>query len=119
VPVLPLHWCCRCCYHRYCCQVLPLEVNGLYRMLLTVTGEGTPLRVELATPAGKAIGFGAVPLGSIASRTLKLANRGRAAAVVDLAPSLAVLERHSVSVVTAAPLMLQPRDVGEVTLFYR
>lgn len=56
-------------------QVLPLEVNGLYRVLINISGEGAPLRVELAAPTNKTVAFGAVARTQSASRVLKLANR--------------------------------------------
>lgn len=112
-----------CAAQRYK-EVLPLEVGGLYRLQITVSGEGTPLRVEMAAGGGtstaaKAVAFGAVPAGQSGVRTLRLANRGRAAALVSLAPCAEALQRLGVAVAPAAPVLLRPQCDVELSLTYK
>ncbi|WIA13448.1 hypothetical protein OEZ85_007028 [Tetradesmus obliquus] len=101
--------------------VMPLRVNGLYNINIMLAGEGVPLRVELAKPEQlqRGVSFGAVPCGSSCSRTLALANRGKAAAFVSFEPSMELFERLQVEVMPAGGMLLKPHEVAEVTLWYR
>ena len=45
-------------------EVIPIEINGLMTVNVTVKGEGTPLRVELADASQKQVNFGSIRLGS-------------------------------------------------------
>jgi hypothetical protein len=95
--------------------------NQLLLLLFLSAGEGVPLRVELAKPEQlqRGVSFGAVPCGSSCSRTLSLANRGKAAAFVSFEPSLELFERLQVEAMPAGGLLLKPHEVAEVTLWYR
>eukprot|EP00879_Flechtneria_rotunda_P018040 GHRR01018909.1.p1 GENE.GHRR01018909.1~~GHRR01018909.1.p1 ORF type:complete len:542 (+),score=201.99 GHRR01018909.1:696-2321(+) len=101
--------------------VMPVRVNGLYNVNVNLSGEGVPLRVELAKAEQmqRGVAFGAVPHGSSSNRNLALANRGQASAFVSFEPSHELFERLGIEVMPAAGLMLKPREVAEVTLWFR
>lgn len=82
-------------------------------------GEGVPLRVELADAAQRTLSFGAVPRGHSASRQLAVVNRGRAPALLSLAPARELFERLGIEALPAAPVVLRPREQAAVTLFFR
>lgn len=100
---------------------VPIRVNGLYNINILLTGEGVPLRVELAKPEQlqRGLTFGAVPCGSSCSRTLSLVNRGRAAAFIGFEPSVDMLERLGIEVMPAAGVLLRPKEASDVTMWYR
>lgn len=82
-------------------------------------GEGVPLRVEPTDPSQRTLAFGAVPRGQSSSRQLAVTNRGKAAALLSLAPARELLERLGVEVMPAAPVVLRPREETSLTLFFR
>jgi hypothetical protein len=53
-------------------EVLPIEINGLFTMRITVAGEGSPLRVEPANPAQSAVHFGGVQAGQTVTRVVQV-----------------------------------------------
>jgi hydrocephalus-inducing protein len=99
--------------------VLPFEVNGLYNVNVAVRGEGVPLRLEVANPAHKVFNLGAVARGQGATRVLPIVNKGRAPALVDLGPLAEALRAHHVELLPAAPFVMKPREVAEITFFHR
>lgn len=100
-------------------DTIQLEINGLYTINITTSGEGVPLLVGLADPGQRTVAFGAVPKGQSSSRVLVLANRGKAAAAVSLAPSVDMFARLGLEVMPAGLVLLRPRETSEVTLYFR
>eukprot|EP00878_Enallax_costatus_P027844 GHUV01030012.1.p1 GENE.GHUV01030012.1~~GHUV01030012.1.p1 ORF type:complete len:171 (-),score=43.69 GHUV01030012.1:309-821(-) len=100
---------------------VPVRINGLYTINILLSGEGAPLRVELAKEEQlqRGVMFGAVPMGSSCSRALSLVNRGRAAAFVSFEPSAELLERLGIELVPAGGVQLRPRETADLTLWYR
>ncbi len=79
-------------------EVIPIEVNGLYKVDVNVTAEGTPLRLEVMDPAqpnvssGAAasaalqhVDFGNLKSGDKSNRTVTLINRSKKTVVFALA----------------------------------
>lgn len=84
-------------------------------------GEGVPLHVEVANAdqAQRGVHFGAVPCGCSCTRSLVLANRGRAATSVAFDPSTEMLQRLGIEVLPAAGVLLKPQQKMELALLYR
>ncbi|KXZ49496.1 hypothetical protein GPECTOR_21g722 [Gonium pectorale] len=104
-----------------CSLSLPLEINGLYTVHVEVKGEGSPLRVEVANPAHRAINFGPVSQGGSTTRVVPVINRGRTPATLCLAPSLDLLARCSVEVIPtpSTEILLRPRESTDLTFFFK
>ena len=100
-------------------EVIPIEINGLMTVNVTVKGEGTPLRVELADASQKQVNFGSIRLGSEAVREVRLVNRSRIAAPLSLAPSLALLERYGVRTEPSGEVTLKPREALPLRLYFK
>ena len=60
------------CEARLYREVLPIKINGLYTIKVTIIGEGSPFRLELANPAHRALNLGAVSQGSQTSKTVQV-----------------------------------------------
>lgn len=78
-----------------------------------------PLCVELADPSRQTVAFGAVPRGQSVSRTLVVANRGRAAATLSLAGAASTLAPRGIEVMPAAPLTLKPKEQASFSFMFR
>ena len=89
------------------------------RILEAEAVEATQEGVATGQLQQRGVAFGAVPCGSSCSRTLGLVNRGRAAAFVSLEPSAELFDRLGIELIPAAGVMLRPREVAELTLWYR
>lgn len=50
------------------------EINGLSRKAITIKGDGAQMKIELANPAHKVVNFGALRIGEVVKKELKLAN---------------------------------------------
>lgn len=53
-------------------EVLPININGLYTVRVSILGEGTPLKLELANPAHRSLNLGAVSRGSQSSKSVQV-----------------------------------------------
>ena len=82
-------------------------------------GEGVPLRVDLANPQHSTIAFGSVSRCSTATRTVTLANRGKAAVLVSLAPTRDTFMQLGIDATPPGQSLLRPRDTMDFTLVYR
>ncbi|RKP17692.1 hypothetical protein ROZALSC1DRAFT_23958, partial [Rozella allomycis CSF55] len=56
-------------------EYLTVDINGLSKTKLTVSGEGVDMNLDLAHSDHKSIGFGAVRVGHVVSKTIKLVNK--------------------------------------------
>jgi len=65
-------------------DMIPFEVNGLYTTHVLVTGEGTPLKLELANSAESQINFGNVRTGHAVSKTVTLVNHSKKSVALSL-----------------------------------
>ncbi len=52
--------------------IIPFEINGLYTVPFTVTGEGGVPRIELVNPSQKSLSLGALRVGETTKRTVKV-----------------------------------------------
>ena len=50
------------------------EINGLSKRTITIRGEGTQMKVEVANPAQKVVNFGALRINDTATKSVKLVN---------------------------------------------
>lgn len=100
---------------------LSIEINGLYTVHVEAKGEGSPLRVEVANPAHRAINFGPVAQGSSSTRVISVINRGRTTAILNLTPSADLLARCGINVIPAlsTEVLLRPRENIDLTFFFR
>ena len=101
---------------------IPFQINGLYTVHVNVSGEGVPLRVELANPEDASVNFGSLREGQSCSREIKIANRGKLPAEVRLTEAC-VEALRDVSVVAAAatakrPLVVPPHKTGTIRLVF-
>ena len=55
--------------------VIPFQINGLYNVNVVVTGEGVPLRLDLANPAQTAVSFGGGVIENKHSTVVESTNR--------------------------------------------
>jgi len=100
--------------------VIPFQINGLYNVNVVITGEGVPLRLDVANAAQTAVNFGSLRGGQSATRELKLVNRSRLPISVSLEPSLEALAGHDVTATNgAAPLIIPARQTGALSLTYK
>ena len=60
------------CEARMYREVLPVNINGLYTVKVTLLGEGSPLRLELANPAHRSLNLGAVSQGGHTSKSVQV-----------------------------------------------
>lgn len=104
-----------------CSLSLPLEINGLYTLHVEAKGEGSPLRVEVANPAHRAVNFGPVGNCGSSTRVVPIINRGRTTASLSLAPSAELLARCAIDVIPAptSDIVLRPRESADLTFFFR
>ena len=95
-------------------EVIPFEVNGVYTVTVAVTGEGAPLRVELANPSQSTVSFGALRVGQEGMRSVRLVNRSRRAATFSLEEVMEAgqgrLEARAVSYFPARETTLRPHE---------
>ncbi|EFJ42226.1 hypothetical protein VOLCADRAFT_67248 [Volvox carteri f. nagariensis] len=100
---------------------LPLEINGLYTVHVEARGEGSPLRVEVANPAHRAINFGPVAASGSATRVVPVTNRGRTTVTLNLGPSAELLARCAIDVIpgSTTDVLLRPRETTDLTFFFR
>jgi hydrocephalus-inducing protein len=100
-------------------EVASFEVNGLYSINVSLTGEGVPMKVEVAPPSGPVCNFGSAKQGSAVSRTVHLRNASKVPARLSLAPMAEVLERYNVEAVPAGELLIKPRETAQLALYFR
>lgn len=60
------------CEARMYREVLPININALYTVRVSILGEGSPLRLELANPAHRSLNLGAVSRGSQSSKSVQV-----------------------------------------------
>jgi len=65
-------------------EMIPFEVNGLYTTHVLITGEGTPLKLELADSTQQNVVFGNVRTGQAASKTITLVNHSKKSVTLSL-----------------------------------
>jgi len=104
--------------------VIPFQINGLYTVNVAVTGEGVPLRLDLANPAHTSVNFGSLRAGQSSTREVKLVNRSRLPVSVSLESSVEALAAHDVAAtpaagVSAAVLIIPARQTGALSFTYR
>lgn len=99
--------------------LVPFEVNGLYTVNVKLTGEGVPMRMEVANSAHKVFNLGSVSRGQGSIKVLPIVNKGKARALVDLSPAAETLRELHIELMPSAPFTMRPREVAEITFFYK
>lgn len=76
-------------------EVLPVNINGLYTVKVSILGEGSPLRLELANPAYRSLNLGAVSQGGQTSKSVQVTSADQTLSVhtLRLAKQLHTLQR--------------------------
>lgn len=78
------------------CETVIFEINGFFQKSITIKGEGSQMKIELANPAHKVLNFGALQFNekgiACCSKTVKLVNRSPA----QLNPSVSIVPSSSV-----------------------
>eukprot|EP00667_Euglena_gracilis_P000008 EG_transcript_8 len=90
-------------------EIIPFEINGLYTVPVTVTGEGTVPRVELVNPAQKSLNFGAIRVGEVVKRLVKVTCKSKVTTPFSLAN--VDLAQYGLSVVPRNTLELKPKEI--------
>ena len=87
-----------------------------------VSGEGVPLRVELANPEDASVNFGSLREGQSCAREIKIANRGKLPTEVRLTEACVEALRDAAVVAAAAtakrPLVVPPHKTGTIRLVF-
>jgi hydrocephalus-inducing protein len=77
-------------------EIIKFEVNGFFEKAITIRGEGSQMKIELANSAHKIVNFGTLQIDergtAYCSRTVKLVNRS----LTPLNPSLSIVPSSSV-----------------------
>ena len=60
------------CEARLYREDIPFNINGLYTVKVAITGEGSPLKLELANAAHRSLNLGAVSRGGQTSKTVQV-----------------------------------------------
>lgn len=60
------------CEARLYREEIPFNINGLYTVRVAITGEGSPLKLELANAAHRSLNLGAVSRGGQTSKTVQV-----------------------------------------------
>lgn len=90
-------------------EVIPFEINSLYTVPFTVTGEGTIPRVELVNPSHKVLNLGALRVGESVKKTVKVICKSKVPTPFSLANF--DLSKYYISVVPRTQLDLKPKEV--------
>lgn len=63
------------CEARLYREEIPFNINGLYTVRVAITGEGSPLKLELANAAHRSLNLGAVSRGGQTSKSVQVSPR--------------------------------------------
>jgi hydrocephalus-inducing protein len=95
-------------------EVIPFEVNGVSTLNVLVSGEGETMKVELANPSQSEINFGSLRVGQESMRRVKVVNRSKRAATLELAQHVEAgqgrLESRAISYLPVREVKLAPRE---------
>ncbi|RKO94829.1 hypothetical protein BDK51DRAFT_29881 [Blyttiomyces helicus] len=100
---------------------LKVEINGLSTVNLAVSGEGAEFRVEPVHPDQRNVNFGAVRIGHVVTRTVKIINRSVIPATFQLGPAstLEALAGHSVTLTPQGECTLRPKGTLNLELKFQ
>ncbi|KAJ3206444.1 hypothetical protein HDU82_004517 [Entophlyctis luteolus] len=97
-------------------DIIKIEMNGLSVVNFPVSGIGSEFRVEPVSADSKSINFGAIRVGHVVTKTIKLINKSIIPAKFSLGPpgTLDVLGMHFVTVSPIDEINLRPKGVATV-----
>lgn len=104
-------------------ETVPFEINGLYKINVVVTGEGTPLKLDLKDPEMQAVNFGQVRVAGSASRNVTLVNSSKKTVTFSLSKPPRATAGPLDKYLTVYPaygqeVSLRPRDAMRIELVF-
>lgn len=89
-------------------DIIKFEINGLSISEIQVRGEGSELRLEADS---QQINFGAMRIGQISYKTVKITNKGKISVPLSLGPSniKSILNSMGISMGSIADVILRPK----------
>ena len=98
-------------------DLIPFEINGLYRVNIEVTGSGHECDVALANPAQFNYQLGAVRVGSVVERRIKVRNNSAVPAQCSIEESAERLLAWDIRI-RPAVFALRPRETADLELVF-
>jgi hypothetical protein len=102
-------------------EIVKVEINGLSTVELSLQGVGADFRVDAAQLDLKNINFGAIRIGHVVTRSIKLVNKSIIPASFTLGPQLSIegLLNHAVSITPTGECTLRPKGTLNVELKFQ
>ncbi|KAI8854494.1 hypothetical protein BC829DRAFT_429292 [Chytridium lagenaria] len=102
-------------------EMIKIEINGLSTVDLIFTGVGAEFKVEVAQPDTRNVNFGAIRIGHIVTRSIKIINKSVIPATFTLGSpaSLEILSGHFVSIAYSGECTLRPKGILNVDLKFQ
>ena len=101
---------------------IPFQINGMYTVHVDVSGEGVPLRVELANPEDASVNFGSLREGQSCRQRDQNRQPGKLPTEVRLTEACVEALRDAAVVAAAAtakrPLVVPPHKTGTIRLVF-
>lgn len=84
-------------------ETLTFDINGLHKIDVRITGEGSPFKLELERTEDQNVDFGVVRVGKESSKYVSLINLSKKAVTItfDTEDQLAELKKQFVTVITS------------------
>ena len=98
-------------------EVIPFQINGLITVNVDVTGSGHECDVTLANPGQFNYSLGAVKVGAVIERRIKVKNNSPVMADCNIAASVARLAGLDINI-RPTEFVLRPRETTELELVY-
>ncbi|KAJ3416712.1 hypothetical protein HDV05_000542 [Chytridiales sp. JEL 0842] len=102
-------------------ETVQVEVNGLSTVDFTLMGVGADFRVDLSQSDIKNINFGAMRVGHVVTKTVKVVNRSVIPATFAIGPPASIegLSHHSVSITPVGECTLRPKGTLNLELKFQ
>ena len=98
-------------------EVIPFQINGLITVNVDISGSGHDCDVALANPSQFNYNLGAVKVGAVVERRIKVKNNSPVTAECSIAQSVARLAGSDI-VIRPSEFVLPPRGTTELELTY-
>jgi hydrocephalus-inducing protein len=93
-------------------EVITFDFNGIYKVEVTIKGEGIPMIIELVDPDQHIVDFGIVSKGSDITKTVDLINKSRKLVKFKLnCDNPADLDKNDVKITPSEEVVLKPKKV--------
>jgi hydrocephalus-inducing protein len=103
-------------------EVITFEVNSIYKVPITLMGEGASARIDLWNPADKIINFGPLQIGDVAETTIYIVNKSKIPARITFPQEMYVqMAKHFVSISTKKEdsITLEPKAKYPITIYFK